>query len=248
MADDRPTEPFADEPGDPSGGRSQPDQPSSEHAYEPPDSLTPDADEPSGSGLRPAFGGDAEPSDPEAETSAVEPVTPGPSSAGGSGDLSDAPPKHVGAYRVIGQIGRGGMGSVYSAVREGDRFKRRVAIKVLSDDWTSHSTQARFTAEADTLARAMRDARPATVVHLAAKAGVRPSIEDPIGYARANVAATAAVMETARNAGAERLVIASSSSVYGNNGKTPFSEDDPVEHPISPYAATKRAGELMDME
>ncbi len=99
--------------------------------------------------------------------------------------------------------------------------------------------------DAGALAGVLRDARPATVVHLAAKAGVRPSIEDPIGYAHANVTATAAVMNRAREAGATRLVIASSSSVYGNNPKTPFSEDDPVEHPISPYAATKRSCELI---
>ncbi|MEO0629774.1 MAG: GDP-mannose 4,6-dehydratase, partial [Planctomycetota bacterium] len=99
--------------------------------------------------------------------------------------------------------------------------------------------------DADPLAAVMADAKPTTVVHLAAKAGVRPSIEDPIGYAHANVTATAAVMEQARRAGAQRLVMASSSSVYGNNEKAPFSEDDPVEHPISPYAATKRSCELI---
>lgn len=97
----------------------------------------------------------------------------------------------------------------------------------------------------DALRGALRLARPGLIVHLAAKAGVRPSIEDPVGYANANVAATARVMHHAHAAGVERLVIASSSSVYGNNHKTPFSEDDPVEHPISPYAATKRACELI---
>ena len=74
---------------------------------------------------------------------------------------------------------------------------------------------------------------------------MRPSIADPRGYAMTNLVGTAVVMEAARAAGCSRLVIASSSSVYGNNAKTPFSEDDAVEHPISPYAATKRANELM---
>lgn len=97
----------------------------------------------------------------------------------------------------------------------------------------------------DALRRALDRTRPGLIVHLAAKAGVRPSIEDPVGYAHANVAATARVMHHAHAARVERLVIASSSSVYGNNTKTPFSEDDPVEHPISPYAATKRACELI---
>jgi UDP-glucuronate 4-epimerase len=83
------------------------------------------------------------------------------------------------------------------------------------------------------------------VVHLAAKAGVRPSIADPVAYARANLMGTQAVLELARERGVDRVVFGSSSSVYGNNEKVPFSEDDPVERPISPYAATKRAGELL---
>ena len=99
--------------------------------------------------------------------------------------------------------------------------------------------------DAEPLADLLAEHKPETIVHLAAKAGVRPSIEDPPGYARANVSATATLMDAARAAGAKRLVIASSSSVYGNNEKTPFSEDDPVEHPISPYAATKRSCELI---
>jgi UDP-glucuronate 4-epimerase len=98
-------------------------------------------------------------------------------------------------------------------------------------------------------AGALRDAfkqfRPEGVIHLAAKAGVRPSIADPVGYARANVLGTAAVLDAAQRAGCSRIVIASSSSVYGNNEKTPFAEDDRVDHPISPYAATKKACELI---
>ena len=87
--------------------------------------------------------------------------------------------------------------------------------------------------------------RPEGIIHIAAKAGVRPSIADPRAYAMTNLVGTAVVMDAAREAGCSRLVIASSSSVYGNNPKTPFAEDDAVEHPISPYAATKRANELM---
>lgn len=96
---------------------------------------------------------------------------------------------------------------------------------------------------------ALDDAVPSlrydTIVHLAAKAGVRPSIEDPVGYARANLVATQAMLELARTRDVRRFVFGSSSSVYGNNEKVPFSEDDPVTRPISPYAATKRAGELL---
>ena len=83
------------------------------------------------------------------------------------------------------------------------------------------------------------------VVHLAAKAGVRPSIQDPGAYVRANLVATQAMLELARRLGIGRFVFGSSSSVYGNNEKVPFSEVDAVDHPISPYAATKRAGELL---
>ncbi|MBA3553405.1 MAG: NAD-dependent epimerase/dehydratase family protein [Gemmatimonadales bacterium] len=86
---------------------------------------------------------------------------------------------------------------------------------------------------------------PATVVvHLAAKAGVRPSLADPVGYARANVTGTAAVVEAARRAGVSRFVFGSSSSVYGDSTPVPFREDAIAIEPVSPYAATKRAGEL----
>jgi UDP-glucuronate 4-epimerase len=95
------------------------------------------------------------------------------------------------------------------------------------------------------LARLLADARPAGVVHLAAKAGVRPSVADPVAYARANVLGTASVLRAAERAACERVVIASSSSVYGNNEKVPFAEDDPVERPISPYASTKRSCEML---
>lgn len=83
------------------------------------------------------------------------------------------------------------------------------------------------------------------VVHLAARAGVRPSIADPVLYASVNVTGTSVMLEAARECGVGRFVCASSSSVYGNNEKVPFSEEDSVESPISPYAATKRSCELI---
>lgn len=83
------------------------------------------------------------------------------------------------------------------------------------------------------------------VIHLAAKAGVRPSIEDPVGYVRANVLGTANVLHCAHKAGCARVVVASSSSVYGNQPSVPFSETDSALEPISPYAATKRSCELL---
>ena len=83
------------------------------------------------------------------------------------------------------------------------------------------------------------------VVHLAARAGVRPSIADPVLYSSVNLDGTTQLLEAAHQAGVKRFIFASSSSVYGNNPKVPFAEEDPVDHPISPYASTKKAGELL---
>ena len=83
------------------------------------------------------------------------------------------------------------------------------------------------------------------VVHLAARAGVRPSIEDPELYADVNVLGTARLLRWTAARGIPSFVLASSSSVYGNNEKVPFAESDRVDHPISPYAATKKACELL---
>jgi UDP-glucuronate 4-epimerase len=83
------------------------------------------------------------------------------------------------------------------------------------------------------------------IVHLAARAGVRPSIQQPLLYQDVNVGGTAVLLEAARRHGVRKFIFASSSSVYGNNRKVPFAESDNVDHPISPYAATKKAGELL---
>lgn len=83
------------------------------------------------------------------------------------------------------------------------------------------------------------------VVHLAAKAGVRPSIQDPAAYQKSNVEGTTNMLELLKEFDVRRFVFASSSSVYGNNKKVPFAETDNVDFPISPYAATKKAGELL---
>ena len=83
------------------------------------------------------------------------------------------------------------------------------------------------------------------IVHLAARAGVRPSLADPVGYAEMNVAGTAAVLEAARRAGVSRIALGSSSSVYGDSTPVPFREDAAAIEPVSPYAATKRAAELL---
>lgn len=87
--------------------------------------------------------------------------------------------------------------------------------------------------------------KPAAVVHLAAMAGVRPSLENPGLYIEVNICGTQVLLEACVKAGIKNFIFASSSSVYGNNAKVPFSESDTVDFPISPYAATKKAGELL---
>ncbi len=83
------------------------------------------------------------------------------------------------------------------------------------------------------------------IIHIAARAGVRPSIRQPQLYYDVNVNGTLQLLEFARERGVKHLLFASSSSVYGNNEKVPFSEADRVDNPISPYAASKKAGELL---
>jgi nucleoside-diphosphate-sugar epimerase len=84
------------------------------------------------------------------------------------------------------------------------------------------------------------------VVHLAARAGVRPSIENPAGYIEANILGTYYVLEWMKKSSCKKMLFASSSSVYGNNRKVPFAENDPVDFPISPYAFTKKSCELLN--
>jgi UDP-glucuronate 4-epimerase len=83
-----------------------------------------------------------------------------------------------------------------------------------------------------------------TVVHLAARAGVRPSVEQPLLYEDVNIGGTINLLEASRSSGVRKFIFASSSSVYGLNGKTPSSEETKVDCPVSPYAASKAAGEL----
>jgi UDP-glucuronate 4-epimerase len=97
----------------------------------------------------------------------------------------------------------------------------------------------------DAMRQVFESHRPEGVVHIAALAGVRPSIEAPQRYARVNLDGLVSVLDAARSTECRRVLFASSSSVYGNNEKVPFAETDNVSEPISPYAATKRAGELI---
>jgi UDP-glucuronate 4-epimerase len=96
-----------------------------------------------------------------------------------------------------------------------------------------------------TLKKIFESFQPQGVIHLAAQAGVRYSLQNPLTYADSNLSGFVNVLECCRNFNVKHLVFASSSSVYGANNKVPFSENDPVDKPISLYAATKRANELM---
>lgn len=90
-----------------------------------------------------------------------------------------------------------------------------------------------------------KEAKFDCIVHLAARAGVRPSLAEPLLYAETNINGTLNLLELAREHEVKQFVFGSSSSVYGINAKVPFSEDDPIRQPISPYAATKAAAELI---
>ncbi len=99
--------------------------------------------------------------------------------------------------------------------------------------------------DAEAVERAFGDARPECVVHLAALAGVRPSLERPAEYMDVNVRGTAVLLEAARKTGVRRFVFGSSSSVYGANAVPPFQETARIDSPLSPYAASKAAGEQL---
>ncbi len=99
--------------------------------------------------------------------------------------------------------------------------------------------------DASALTSVFIEARFDVIVHLAARAGVRPSLAEPVLYTETNIVGTVNLLELARAHGVKQFVFGSSSSVYGENEKVPFAEDDPIFNPISPYAATKAAGELL---
>jgi UDP-glucuronate 4-epimerase len=100
--------------------------------------------------------------------------------------------------------------------------------------------------DGEAVRRLVLDLKPEVIVHLAAKAGVRPSIDAPSVYVDVNVGGTTHLLDAAcRLADRPKFVFASSSSVYGDRPDAPFRESDPVDHPVSPYAATKKACELM---
>ena len=123
------------------------------------------------------------------------------------------------------------------------RVKRRnVAAFLDRDDYRLVEGDIR---DRELVDRTFEEGRFDAVVHLAARAGVRPSLREPLLYEEVNCIGTLHLLEAARHIGPDVFIFGSSSSVYGINEKVPFAEDDPVDQPISPYATTKRTGELL---
>ena len=112
-------------------------------------------------------------------------------------------------------------------------------------DHPNYTHQRADLADADAVNRAFATFRPQRVVNLAAQAGVRYSLQNPQAYVSSNLVGFVNILEACRHGGVEHLVYASSSSVYGANRKLPFAVEDAVDHPVSLYAASKKANELM---
>lgn len=120
--------------------------------------------------------------------------------------------------------------------------RRNVEPHLRRADFRLHEADIRDRAALESI---FDESRFDCIVHLAARAGVRPSLSEPVLYAQTNIDGTLNLLELARAHEVGQFVFGSSSSVYGENEKVPFAEDDPIFKPISPYAATKAAGELL---
>lgn len=147
------------------------------------------------------------------------------------------------AQRLLGQgervIGVDNLSPYYSPALKNDRLRQLQE----HPNFTFHHVNI---ADRDAMAAAVKGVKLSTIIHLAAQAGVRYSIENPFAYIEANLVGHMVMLELARHQSAlDHLVYASSSSVYGGNTKLPFSEDDRVDNPVSLYAATKKADELL---
>jgi UDP-glucuronate 4-epimerase len=120
--------------------------------------------------------------------------------------------------------------------------RRKILQNHLSNNFTFHKLDL---AEQESIAK-INTIKPEYIIHLAAQAGVRHSLEHPHDYTRNNITAFTNILEFSKSSTSlKHLVFASTSSVYGGNKKMPFSENDPVDHPLQYYAVTKRANELM---
>ncbi len=158
---------------------------------------------------------------------------------------------------VTGSAGFIGMHTAQRLLDQGhtvvgfDNFNDYYQVALKRDRQARLATYPRFTpieadlCDGDAVSSCFHTHTFDVVCHLAAQAGVRYSMEQPMVYEKSNLAGFLAILEACRHARTPRLVYASSSSVYGGNTKLPFSESDPVDHPISLYAATKKANELM---
>ncbi|MFZ5982146.1 MAG: GDP-mannose 4,6-dehydratase [Patescibacteria group bacterium] len=116
-----------------------------------------------------------------------------------------------------------------------ESFKNNPNFKLYREDITNY----------EALKEIFENEKPERIIHTAARAGVRPSIENPFIYEETNVRGTLNLLELSKDFEIENFVLVSSSSVYGNTNKIPFSEEDSVDKPVSPYAATKKATELL---
>jgi len=123
------------------------------------------------------------------------------------------------------------------------------AVKKANLDQIRRVGEYRFANQDIGIADGMRElivsARPEAIIHLAARAGVRPSIEEPLLYERVNIGGTLHLLDLCRECKVGKFIFGSSSSVYGMTSKTPFSEDQAELRPVSPYGATKLAGEML---
>jgi len=151
----------------------------------------------------------------------------------------------IGSHLTRRLLGRGDRITVlddFNDFYDPARKRHNVAEFLGGDDYRLVEGDIRDEPRVETL---FRDGHFDAVIHLAARAGVRPSLKEPILYEDVNCIGTLRLLEAARRHGPEVFVFGSSSSVYGINEKVPFAEDDPVDLPISPYATTKRTGELL---
>ncbi|SDE66259.1 GDP-mannose 4,6-dehydratase [Riemerella columbipharyngis] len=123
-----------------------------------------------------------------------------------------------------------------------DEDIEKIVSETASDTYRLYRQDLR---DREGLEEIFRKHQPDTIIHLAALAGVRPSIARPMEYEAVNIQGTMNLWELCKTLGIKKFICASSSSVYGNNEKIPFSETDFVDNPISPYAATKKCGEII---
>ena len=143
-------------------------------------------------------------------------------------------------YKIIGIDN---FSSYYDVLFKKERVNELETLsKNISDNLILHNTNIQ---ENNNLKKIFEEYKPDIVINLAAQAGVRYSITNPEEYVSSNILGFLNILENSRKNNVEHLLYASSSSVYGGNIKTPFSEEDPANHPISFYAATKRSNELM---